>query len=482
MAERELSKGKKIGIFISCALVAVGLGIFAWKMYEYRNRFFPGTVINQIVCDDLTVEQVEELIRKKVEDYDLKIALRGNKEEIILGEQIDYRYVSDHSVEELLNSQNLFLWFTGYFKEREYTVKENIAFDKEKLQQEIQAFDCMKKEAQEEPKNAKVRFEKDRFVILDEVQGSKIKEEVFQEEAAKAVAGKQKFLDAEKADIYEKPELTKESKKLKKERDQLNELVKVCITYELPNGEKVLDGNTLRKWLVKDKEGNYKKDEEKFEKKLNQFVSELAEEVDTVGKPRPFHTTSGLDVEVTGGSYGWKINQKKERETLKEDIKRQENVSRKPKYSSEEKYTKNHGLGTTYIEVNLTEQHLYYYQKGKVVLDSPFVSGTMIRSRFTPPGVYFLSYKQRNRVLRGEKKPDGTYTYESPVSYWMPFNGGIGLHDATWRYRFGKDYYRYGGSHGCINLPLEKAGQIYRMIDKDTPIVCVYNEKYKLHG
>lgn len=130
----------------------------------------------------------------------------------------------------------------------------------------------------------------------------------------------------------------------------------------------------------------------------------------------------------------------------------------------------------------MTEQHLYYYKKGKIVVDSPIVSGRMERSRFTPPGVYFLTYKQRDRVLRGKPLPDGTPSYESPVSFWMPFNGGIGLHDASWRGSFGGTIYKYSGSHGCINMPYGNAKKVYQLIDKDVPIVCVYNDGYSLHG
>lgn len=132
--------------------------------------------------------------------------------------------------------------------------------------------------------------------------------------------------------------------------------------------------------------------------------------------------------------------------------------------------------------VNLTEQHLYYYKKGKVVLDTPFVSGRMTKDRFTPPGVYFLTYKQKDRILRGRPNASGQPSYQSHVNYWMPFNGGIGLHDASWRSSFGGKIYIYSGSHGCINLPGKKAAKIYEMINKETPIVCVYNNGYKLHG
>lgn len=73
--------------------------------------------------------------------------------------------------------------------------------------------------------------------------------------------------------------------------------------------------------------------------------------------------------------------------------------------------------------------------------------------------------------MRGEKLPDGKYEYQSHVNFWMPFNGGIGLHDATWRSKFGGDIYVTNGSHGCINLPKDKAEKIYDIIDKNMPII-----------
>ena len=251
-------------------------------------------------------------------------------------------------------------------------------------------------------------------MIVDEVEGTTLNEGALKKEVCKTVHQKKESFSAQDENVYVTPQVRKESKALVKECKQLNELAAVTVTYQLPKGELVLDGNDLRKWLSVDKKGNYYNDAEKFDKNLNKFVKKLAKKVDTLGKARPFHTTSGLDVTVQGGNYGWKIDQKKERKTLRKNIKEMKNISREPVYSSREKYKKNHGLGSTYIEVNLTEQHLYDYKKGKIVVDSPIVSGRMTRSRFTPPGVYFLTYKQRDRVLRGRPLPDGTPSYESP--------------------------------------------------------------------
>ena len=107
------------------------------------------------------------------------------------------------------------------------------------------------------------------------------------------------------------------------------------------------------------------------------------------------------------------------------------------------------------------------FYKGNLVLETDFVSGDMSNGNTTPGGLYGLTYKTTNAVLRGAD-------YVTPVYYWMPFNGNIGMHDATWRTEFGGDIFLTNGSHGCINLPLDKAAAIYPYLTTGFPIICYY--------
>lgn len=102
---------------------------------------------------------------------------------------------------------------------------------------------------------------------------------------------------------------------------------------------------------------------------------------------------------------------------------------------------------------DLTAQHMYFIQNGQIAMQCDIVTGNPNKGNATPQGMYSLYYKQQNQVLRGKKLEDGTYEYESPVDYWMPFNGGIGFHDASWQSAFGGARYQTYGSHGCVNMP-----------------------------
>ena len=110
---------------------------------------------------------------------------------------------------------------------------------------------------------------------------------------------------------------------------------------------------------------------------------------------------------------------------------------------------------------------MYFYYQGELFLETDFVSGDVATGHATPEGIFAVTYKQKNRVLRG---PD----YESFVYYWMPFYGGYGMHDATWRRTFGGSIYLNNGSHGCVNLPKKIAAKIYDCVETGFPVICYY--------
>ncbi|MDR3258870.1 MAG: L,D-transpeptidase/peptidoglycan binding protein [Fusobacteriaceae bacterium] len=256
--------------------------------------------------------------------------------------------------------------------------------------------------------------------------------------------------------------------------ETLDKIPEIKITYLLPDGnQKILEGSTIKEWISIDNDGNRYLSELEISGYVDEYVSSLAKEVNTAGKERIFTSTLRGDIKVKGGSYGWRIDQKHEKIMLIGEIFNQINASREPIYYTRE-FDKNGGIGDTYVEIDLSNQHVYYYINGVLFMDTPCVSGTMTKKRATPGGVFTLYYKEPNRVLRGKKQPDGTYEYEAPVSYWMPFNGGVGLHDANWRSRFGGKIYVNAGSHGCINLPPKKAAVMYGAINVGIPVVVFY--------
>jgi lipoprotein-anchoring transpeptidase ErfK/SrfK len=125
-------------------------------------------------------------------------------------------------------------------------------------------------------------------------------------------------------------------------------------------------------------------------------------------------------------------------------------------------------IGSTYVEVDLSNQKAYYYDNGTITWSSDIVSGNVSENNQTPVGVFAINkYMTKDTVLIGEGN-----SYQTPVSYWMPFVGNsVGLHDATWRSYFGGTIYKTNGSHGCVNLPPEKAKALYSLVSVGTPVI-----------
>lgn len=125
----------------------------------------------------------------------------------------------------------------------------------------------------------------------------------------------------------------------------------------------------------------------------------------------------------------------------------------------------------TCVEIDLTNQTLYAFDGETLVLQSPCVTGTL-GHRDTSVGDWSVLSKETDRYLRGTNS-DGS-KYKSWVSYWMPFHGGQGMHDSSWRgtshANYGGNIYTYDGSHGCVNLPYDMAQALFNFVHVGTPV------------
>ena len=338
-----------------------------------------------------------------------------------------------------------------------------IRYNDEMLGEAVDSLSCMDKENMREPQDAKISdYTSGGYTIIKEDEGTELLEDKVKEAVAAAVMSLEESVDLEEQGCYVSPSITSEDEALKTACETMNKYVGARITYQFGDKSETLSGDEIRNWLTVNgtsvgiNEG-----------KATEYVKKLAASYDTAYKAKSLKTSYGKTVSITGGSYGYKINQAKEAATLVSLIKNGEQTSREPEYSQKGASRTGNDYGNTYVEINLTAQHLYFYVKGKLVVQSDFVSGNAAKGWSTPAGAYSITYKQRNATLKGQG-------YATPVSYWMPFNGGIGLHDANWRKTFGGTIYKTNGSHGCVNLPPAVAKTIYENISAGDPVLCYH--------
>ncbi len=119
----------------------------------------------------------------------------------------------------------------------------------------------------------------------------------------------------------------------------------------------------------------------------------------------------------------------------------------------------------TYVDVDIANQTMTLYVNGMPVLTSPCVTGTPKDNRSTPTGAFFIMEKIPGKRLKGD-------TWDVWVDRWMKFTkGAVGLHDASWRKKFGGNIYKSNGSHGCVNLPTDVAYSLYDLVVVGTPVI-----------
>lgn len=459
--------GKKAAWIAVCTagilLVAAG-GVYVGMSQKYKARFFPNTQINGVDASGKTAAEVQELISEGVNGYTLTIDERNNQTETIAGTDIKLHAEFDGSLEKMVAAQNPFAWL-WHMKQEEYTIGTMVTYDDAALESQIRNLSCLDPEKVVEPVNAKISeyVSGQGYLIEPEQEGTAVETEKLTQAVTGAIENLQDHLSLEEADVYKKPTVLKDDASLAEQLDKMNKYAKMSVTYQFGDSTETLNGDQIHAWLIANADGSVSVDSSK----VSEYVSEMAKAHNTSNKAKTLKTSYGSTIQVSGGTYGWKINQAAETEALAAIIASGESTTREPEYSQKAASHGANDYGDTYVEINLTGQHLFFYKEGKLVVESDFVSGNLAKGWGTPAGSYPLAYKQKNAVLKGEN-------YRTPVNYWMPFNNGIGMHDAKWRSSFGGAIYKTGGSHGCINLPPSVAKTIFDNISAGTPVIC-YN-------
>lgn len=444
---------------------AVGGGLYWHESLKYKTCFLPGTIVDGMDVTGKTAAEVEDAIMEQLKGYKLTINGREDLSESITGEEVGLYAEFDDTLAKAIAAQKPMEWGKYRFGKsvNEVNTDALIRYNDEMLGEAVDSLSCMDKENMRGPQDAKISdYTSGGYTIIKEDEGTELLEDKVKEAVAAAVMSLAESVDLEEQGCYVSPSTTSEDEALKTACETMNKYVGARITYQFGDKSETLSGDEIHNWLtvngtsVRINEG-----------KATEYVKKLAASYDTAYKAKSLKTSYGKTVSITGGSYGYKINQAKEAATLVSLIKNGEQTSREPEYSQKGASRTGNDYGNTYVEINLTAQHLYFYVKGKLVVQSDFVSGNAAKGWSTPAGAYSITYKQRNATLKGQG-------YATPVSYWMPFNGGIGLHDANWRKTFGGTIYKTNGSHGCVNLPPAVAKTIYENISAGDPVLCYH--------
>ncbi len=450
-------------------VLAVLIGGYIAIAHFFKTHYFPQTTINGYSASLGTAEAVEEKIRADAEDYMLAVHDREDRVTYINGDKIRYRYASEGEAARLLADQDEMMWIREIQNTHEYTVDVPMTYDDDKLVALVAEMPCFAEENIKEPKDAYLEYrDGEGYVIVPEEAGSMPIQEQILIDIRKAIEERQIVLNLGDAD-YAAPNVTADDPKLQEKFEVSNRYRNMTITYEIEGYEQVLEGSTILSWIKINDDLSVTVNEDM----LAAYAQTLASTYNTYADEREFKTAQGDTITIGGGDYGWIVDKKREAEQLKADIKAGESVTREPCYEQRAFVGGKDDIGKTYIEIDYTNQHMYYYVDGERKLDSDIVSGNVTVGNGSPDGVFKVIDRKTDYTLYGED-------YESDVKYFMPFAYNVGLHDADWRSNFGGEIYKSDGSHGCVNLPFETAESLFNTVELGTPVVAYYREDVKL--
>ena len=458
------AKNRRIVLGTIAALVVVYVGTSIYFMHH----FYPQTTLNGRSVGGYSAKKVKSAANDDIHSYVLKLKTRDGKTEEIAGSDIDLEPQWNDDTDNLIKKQNGFAWPVKLFQKETLKSETLVAFDEEKTKRAIDGLECMDESKQVDPENAGVSSysKKDGYTIVPCVMGTKIDDDKMYKAVDDAVNGLVEKLNLDKAGVYINPTVFDDNKELAHAVDSMNKYSKASITYQIGKSSEVLDASVYSDWMRLNK--NLKPVLSK--KKVEEYVSTLAKKYNTCYMAKKLKTSYGKTVTIPLSHYGWKVDNEAEVNQIIDDIKAGKAVTRDLNYSMTANSHDGNDFGDSYVEINLTAQHLFLYKKGKLVIETDFVSGNVSKGNATPTGAYGITYTEKNATLRGEN-------YETPVTYWMPFAGNVGMHDAYWRSSFGGSIYKTAGSHGCINLPPSAAKVIFENVSKNYPVLV-----YELEG
>ncbi len=448
------------------ALALVYLGISAFFM----GHFYINTTINGKDFSGKAASDVEDYMKQQVKGYELKIIEQNQESDVIKGSDISLTYKENSDIEKALEAQNPLLWPKAFFGATSANVTVEVGYDEAALNEKIQSVKAVTQE-QTEPASAYPKFDGESFVVEPEVYGTAVNMEAFTEKVTQYITEFKSELNMMEEECYVMPKYTSESPEVQEACDAMNEYCKASITYTMDENV-VVDKQLISTWLKYDDNMQVSLNEDA----VREWMREFGKTYDTVGKTRTITTPNGKTAEVSGGTYGWSVDEASETKTLIESIKKGETVEKTPAYEQEAASHSAQDWGSTYVEVDLSDQCMWYIVDGSVAMSADVVTGLPTPDRATPAGVYSILELKRDKTLVGETDPaTGEPIYETPVSYWMRVTWtGIGFHDATWQSAFGGSRYQSYGSHGCINMSYDDAATLYGMLSVGTPVVMHY--------
>lgn len=482
-------KGRNAVLFVLGLVIILLIGAYIVGYIMTKDSFLPNTYVNGISIGGMNINEATEAIQADTSLSKLVLEKLNGETITIDYSKIDYIYSTADELNKINNNENKALWFVNLINKSNYSISVSGSYSEDKLKEVIDnaSFGVTPS------KNAKIVKSDDEFVIEPEVQGDIVDTEKVFEAAKNAVNNGVETINLMNENCYQMPSVV--ASDLQEKLEELNKVFNLEVKLDFDYTTENLTYDVFKDWVTIKKNGSYTIDQEA----VWDWVNSIRDKYDTLNKTRKFKSTLQGTVKIEAkrgadgkfdGIFGYFLDADKTAEAICDALKKGENTTIKPVYwtnggytydtqgkvkrtaNDEKKVITDVSQLKTYIEVDLTNQKLWYYKNGKVKHKCDIVSGLPTTERMTYPGIYQLWMKETNKTMKG-RTSEGSY--ESKCSYWNYISqNSIGIHDATWQTSFGGDRYKTYGSHGCVGISLSDAKYIYDNIPLGTVVIMFY--------
>lgn len=444
-------KKKKL-LLLTVGTIFIVLSGYAYKSTTYQDQFLPNTRINGVKVGKMTAAEAYELLAKE-NTQQISVSV-GKKEISSENTQIaGLEAIPEAKIAAELQKQNPVKWLIPS--------KKTIVIPPEVNQEKLNAYLTTIREKITElnagvpqTKDAEIVFKDNTFVIAKEQEGATINVEAEILALEKAIKKGETSLTINAKNT--KPSILEDNPDLQSKLAAANKVLNQSYTYVI-NGQELPIPKANIATMLQPNQPELVNSEA-----VAAYLSELGKTYNTSTNSTSFKSTRRGTIDVPAGTFSWTIDGATEAELLTQSLTNAQSFKRPPAYvgstSPETALIKD-----TYIEVDLVNQHMWFYQNGALVLETDVVTGKPATP--TPPGINYVWKKERNATLTGED-------YASPVDYWMPIDWtGVGIHDSDWQSAYGGDRFVQYGSHGCVNTPPTIMKQLYETAEIGTPVI-----------
>lgn len=471
-----MSKTQKIWLTVGLSLVGVILLIYFAGVYFFSSHFLPGSTVNGQNTSYKTLSEATSLIENNTANRTVSIIKSDGSSEKITADSVGLTYNDNGGTETALKSQNIWTWPVTMLEKTVVgaeTRDDDLKYDQDKLNQAVASLSAVTDTSVTAPQDAKVEYDQDtaQFVVRAENDGNQVNTAALTEAVAQAFETGTSKIDLQQSGLYNKASVKSDDATLKKQADTLNTKLGTDIKYVFGENLEEIDSSVYGPWLSVGSDGQIAVSEEgvqDFIDKLdyNYWIFTTKEEAEATNK----------------AMTAYLLNLDDEKAKIIQDIKDGKSETITPEAvtvvpvpvqqtssidASTGALTNSQG-GSTYVLIDIGSQSMYFWKDGQLIVSTPVTTGTA-GLHDTPTGKFTLQGKSGNATLTGTNS-DGS-SYASPVSFWMPFNGDIGIHDASWRANYGGSIYQSSGSHGCVNTPYAAASVIFNNIEVGTTVI-----------